>query len=63
MLLVSGNHYFKDMIEICEEIGEYCDSFITPSQDGTLKFNLLGQDEVRKIFRDNIEMEIKKLGL
>jgi sirohydrochlorin cobaltochelatase len=63
MLLVSGNHYFKDMIEICEEISEYCDSFITPPQDGTLKFNLLGQDKVRKIFRDNVEVEIKKLGL
>jgi len=63
MLLVSGNHYFKDMIEICEEIGEYCDSFITPPQDDTKKFNLLGQDRVREIFRDNIEVEIKKLGL
>ncbi len=63
MLLVSGNHYFKDIIEICEEIGEYCDSFITPPQDGTLKFNLLGQKEVREIFKKNIEIEIKKLGL
>ena len=63
MLLVSGNHYFKDMIEICEEIGEYCDSFITPPLDKTAKFNLLGQNEVREIFRSNIEVEIKKLGL
>ncbi len=63
MLLVSGNHYFKDMIEISEEINEYCNCSITPSLDGTQKFNLLGQDEVRKIFRDNIEVEIKKLGL
>lgn len=63
MLLVSGNHYFKDMIEIAEEINEYCDAFITPPLDETSKFNLLGQDEVREIFRSNIETEIKKLGV
>ena len=63
MLLVSGNHYFKDMIEISEEISQYCDSSITPPLDGTAKFNLLGQDMVGKIFRDSIEVEIKKLGL
>jgi sirohydrochlorin cobaltochelatase len=63
MLLVSGNHYFKDMIEICEEIGEYCDSFITPPQDETEKFNILGLESSREIFKENIEVEIKKLGL
>jgi sirohydrochlorin cobaltochelatase len=63
MLLVSGNHYFKDMVEICEEIGEYCNSFITPSQDGTKKFNILGLESTKEIFKDNIEVEIKKLGL
>ncbi|MDQ7060527.1 MAG: sirohydrochlorin cobaltochelatase [Sulfurimonas sp.] len=63
MLLVSGNHYFKDMIEISEEINEYCTCSITPSLDESSKFNLLGQKNVRKIFRDNIEVEIKKLGL
>ena len=63
MLLVSGNHYFKDMVEICEEIGKYCDSSIAKPLDETSKFNLLGQDAVREIFRSNIEVEIKKLGL
>ncbi len=63
MLLVSGNHYYKDMVDICEEIGEYCDSFITPPLDNSTKFNLLGQKEVREIFKNNIEIEIKKLGL
>lgn len=63
MLLVSGNHYFKDMIEIAQEVGKYCDSFISPSLDDTAKFNLLGQSEVREIFKSNIEIEIKKLGL
>ncbi len=63
MLLVSGNHYFKDMIEICEEVGEYCDSFITPPQDESDKFNILGLNEAQDIFRESIEVEIKKLGL
>ena len=62
MLLVSGNHYFKDMVEICEEIGEYCNSFITPSQDGTKKFNILGLESTKEIFKDNIKVEIQKLG-
>lgn len=63
MLLVSGNHYFKDMIEIAAEVNEYCPCSITPSLDSTPKFNLLGQEEVRKILRDNIKVEIKKLGI
>jgi len=63
MLLVSGNHYFKDMIEISEEISSYCECSITPPLDKTDKFNLLGQTKVMEIFRDNIAIEIKKLGL
>ncbi|MDF1875311.1 sirohydrochlorin cobaltochelatase [Sulfurimonas sp. SAG-AH-194-I05] len=63
MLLVSGNHYFHDMVEISEAINEYCECKITPPLDGTAKFNLLGQENVRKIFRDNIEVELTKLGL
>ncbi len=63
MLLVSGNHYFKDMIEICEEIGEYCDSSIVKPLDDTSKFNLLGQESVREIFKENIAVEMKKFGV
>ncbi len=63
MLLVSGNHYDKDMKEICEEVGEYCDASIVKSFTQDKKFNLIEQEEVREIFRANIEVEIKKLGL
>jgi sirohydrochlorin cobaltochelatase len=63
MLLVSGNHYDKDMQEICEEIGEYCDASIAPSITSDAKFNLLGQDAVKEIFKENIAVELKKLGL
>ncbi|QOP42551.1 cobalt chelatase [Sulfurimonas sediminis] len=63
MLLVSGNHYDKDMKEICEEVSEYADATIVPSITQDEKFNLIEQEEVREIFRKNIEIEIKKLGL
>jgi len=63
MLLVSGNHYDKDMKEICDEVSEYCDAFIVPSFTADKKFNLIEQEEVREIFKENIAVEIKKLGL
>ena len=63
LLLVSGNHYDKDMREIADEVAQYADADIVASINNDEKFNLLGQDEVREIFRDNIAVEIKKLGL
>ena len=63
MLLVSGNHYDKDMIEIRDEVGEYCRAEIVSPLDNSPKFNLLGQERVREIFRENISIEIKKLGV
>jgi sirohydrochlorin cobaltochelatase len=63
MLLVSGNHYDKDMQEICAEVGQYCDASIVSSITQEEKFNLLGQEKVREIFRENIEIEMKKLGI
>jgi sirohydrochlorin cobaltochelatase len=63
LLLVSGNHYDKDMREIADEIAEYANADIVTSINSDEKFNLLGQNEVREIFRENIEVEIKKLGL
>ena len=63
MLLVSGNHYDKDMREICDDIGEYADATIVDSITKDEKFNLIEQEEVRAIFKENIAIEIKKLGL
>ncbi len=62
MLLVSGNHYDKDMQEIKNEVGEYSNAKIVEPIDGSSKFNLLGQIEVKRMFKDNISIEIKKLG-
>jgi len=63
MLLVSGNHYEKDMKEIRDEVSKYAKAKIVSPLDATNKFNLLGQDEVREIFRDNIKIELMKLGI
>lgn len=63
MLLVSGNHYDNDMQEICEEVSNYCDASIVPSLTQDEKFNLLGQEEARNIFKDSIQVELTKLGV
>jgi sirohydrochlorin cobaltochelatase len=63
LLLVSGNHYDKDMREIADEVAKYANADIVASINDDAKFNLLGQEEVRKLFCENIEIEIKKLGL
>ena len=63
VLLVSGNHYDKDMREIADEVAEYANADIVTPINEDEKFNFLGQKEVREIFKDNIAVEIKKLGL
>jgi sirohydrochlorin cobaltochelatase len=63
LLLVSGNHYDNDMREIADEVAEYANADIVKSINENEKFNLLGQEEVRTIFCDNISVELKKLGL
>ena len=63
LLLVSGNHYDKDMREIADEVAQYAHAEIVSSINDDEKFNLLGQKEVREIYKDAISVEIKKLGL
>ena len=62
MLLVSGNHYIKDMVEIKNELSQYFDSFLVPSITKSGRFNLLEIEDVRKIIIQNIKEEIIKLG-
>ncbi len=62
MLLVSGNHYIKDMVEIRDELSEYFDCTITPSLSSYEKFNLIELDEIKEIIHQNIKTEIIKLG-
>ena len=62
MLLVSGNHYIKDMVEIRDYFREDFTSSITPSLTKSDRFNLLELERVREIIFSNIKEEIIKLG-
>ncbi len=62
MLLVSGNHYIKDMVEIRDYFREDFTSSITPSLTKSDRFNLLEMERVREIIFSNIKEEIIKLG-
>jgi len=62
MLLVSGNHYIKDMAEISQELGEHFESRIVPSQTRSERFNLIELESIRAIIMQNIKEEITKLG-
>jgi sirohydrochlorin cobaltochelatase len=62
MLLVSGNHYIKDMIEIKDELGKYFNSSITPSLTNSTRFNILELEKIESIIINNIKEEIIKLG-
>jgi len=62
MLLVSGNHYIKDMVEISDELGEYFESSIVKSCTASNRFNLIQIDDIQNIILNNIKEEIIKLG-
>ncbi len=62
MLLVSGNHYIKDMVEISQDLSKHFEANIVPSITKSDRFNLLELDSVRSIIRQNIKEEIIKLG-
>jgi sirohydrochlorin cobaltochelatase len=62
MLLVSGNHYKKDMHEICEELSDLFETSIVPTITKDKKFNLIEMDGIRKIIKDEISESITKLG-
>ena len=62
MLLVSGNHYRKDMVEITEELSENFEAQIVPSQSASERFNLIELESVREIVFGNIADEMAKMG-
>ncbi len=62
MLLVSGNHYIKDMHEIKDELGSDFNSKIVATQTASDKFNFIELPMIIDIIMDNISVEIKKLG-
>jgi sirohydrochlorin cobaltochelatase len=62
MLLVSGNHYIKDMVEIKDELAKEFEATIVPSLTKSDRFNLIELELVRDIIKQNIKEEITKLG-
>lgn len=62
MLLVSGNHYIKDMIEIQDELSLDFETSIVPSLTDSDRFNILELPKTVEIIINNIKEEIIKLG-
>ncbi len=62
MLLVSGNHYIKDMVEIRDELREDFSCEIVESLTSYEKFNLIELENIRETIYQNIKQEITKLG-
>jgi len=62
MLLVSGNHYRNDMVEIAQTLAQHFETRIAPSLSASERFNLIELPDVRAIIFKNIEEEIIKLG-
>ncbi|AXX87230.1 sirohydrochlorin cobaltochelatase [Malaciobacter marinus] len=63
LLLVSGNHYIKDMTEIKEDLSDSFESFITPSLTQGENFNLLELAKTQEIILSNIKESFKMLGI
>ncbi len=62
MLLVSGNHYIKDMVEIKDDLSTDFNSSIAKSLTIGDRFNLIELDNSVEIIINNIKEEITKLG-
>jgi len=62
MLLVSGNHYIKDMVEIKDDLADDFNSSIVESLTDGDRFNLIELENSTKIILNNIKEEITKLG-
>lgn len=59
MLLVSGNHYIKDIAKINEQLSKKFKSKIVKSFSQSEKFNLIELDEIQEIIFNNIKESIK----
>ncbi len=62
LLLVSGNHFDKDVVEMVEELSTEFDVEIAKPLGGGEKFNLIERDDVKATIAAQIKEEIKKLG-
>lgn len=58
LLLISGNHYSKDSVEISNELNNHFKSNIVKSLTKSDKFNLLEMESTQKIIINNIKEKI-----
>ena len=63
LLLVSGNHYEKDMFEIKDELSGDFDMSIVSTITQAERFNLIEIKDVQDIILQNIKEEITKSGI
>ena len=63
LLLVSGNHYIKDMYEIKDDLSEMFDSSLVSSLTKGAEFNLIELEKVQTIIIKEIEESFKMMGI
>ena len=63
LLLVSGNHYIKDMFEINEDLSSLFESSIVSSLTKSEQFNLIQLPMIEKIIEKNIQESFKMMGI
>lgn len=63
MLLVSGNHYIKDMYEIKDDLADTFESSIVKPLTNSENFNLLELEKTEEIILTNIKESFKMLGI
>lgn len=63
MLLVSGNHYIKDMYEIKDDLADTFESSIVKPLTNSENFNLIELEKIEEIILTNIKESFKMLGI
>lgn len=63
LLLVSGNHYMKDMYEIKDDLNDLFESSIVSSITKAEQFNLIELEKVQTIILKEIESSFKMMGI
>lgn len=63
LLLVSGNHYMKDMHEIKDDLSDMFDSSIVSSLTKGEQFNLIELEKTQTIITKEIEESFKMMGI
>ncbi len=63
LLLVSGNHYLKDMHEIKDDLSDTFESYITKSLSKNNEFNLIQLDKIKEIIIKNIQESFIMSGI